>query len=104
NRYENYIRFPVKTAMHPAPPLPKLSYFPLQINVIPAMNHHFKLYILLLLLPIIKDSHAQNIDPRFLQNRWSASWISVPGEQPSAYGVYLFRKQIELDTKPSSFI
>ena len=68
------------------------------------MNHRFKLYILLLLLPIIKDSHAQNIDPRFLHQRWSASWISVPGEQPSAYGVYLFRKQIELDTKPSSFI
>jgi hypothetical protein len=37
-------------------------------------------------------------------NQWQASWIAVPGESPSDYGVYLFRKVIELANKPDSFI
>src|SRR5688572_17753930 len=47
---------------------------------------------------------AQNIHPDILQKKWSASWVSVPGESETGYGVYHFRKVINLKEKPSSFI
>lgn len=47
---------------------------------------------------------AQRIDPSILQKQWKALWIAVPGEQPGGYGVYLFRKNIDLPSKPGTFI
>ncbi len=47
---------------------------------------------------------AQKIDPSISQKQWKASWIAVPGEQPNGYGVYLFRKNIALTSKPESFV
>ncbi|HEX2394015.1 MAG TPA: alpha-L-rhamnosidase C-terminal domain-containing protein, partial [Bacteroidales bacterium] len=35
---------------------------------------------------------------------WDAKWISVPGESPNEYGVYLFRKTIDLKKIPLSFV
>lgn len=46
---------------------------------------------------------AQQIDKAYLQNQWKASWITVPGTNSTSYGVYLFRKNIELTTIPKSF-
>ena len=34
---------------------------------------------------------------------WSANWIGVQGNTGTEYGVYYFRKNITLDTKPGSF-
>lgn len=34
---------------------------------------------------------------------WSARWITPPGELPTGYGVYHFRRTFELGTKPRSF-
>jgi len=47
---------------------------------------------------------AQPADSYFLKKPWNAYWITVPGEQPNGYGVYLFRKSIDLSAKPASFI
>ncbi len=47
---------------------------------------------------------AQTNDSSLLVNQWQASWIAVPGESPSGYGVYLFRKTIDLNSKPDSFV
>ena len=47
---------------------------------------------------------AQKVDPSILQKQWKASWIEVPGELPDGYGVYLFRKNIDLPSKPGSFV
>lgn len=49
-------------------------------------------------------SNAQVTDNTYLQKQWKAYWIEVPGEQPNSYGVYLFRKEIQLAEKPASFI
>lgn len=49
-------------------------------------------------------SFAQNINPDILQKRWPAFWLTVPDESPGGYGVYLFRKTVELNAKPSTFI
>ncbi len=53
---------------------------------------------------IAGSGFAQSIDPTLLVNQWQASWIAVPGESPAGYGVYLFRKKIDLDSKPDSFV
>jgi alpha-L-rhamnosidase len=49
-------------------------------------------------------SFAQKINPDILQKRWPAFWLTVPNESPDGYGVYLFRKTVELNAKPAAFI
>jgi len=39
----------------------------------------------------------------FMQAPWKAMWISVPGTNPSGYGVYYFRKGFELTSVPKTF-
>ncbi|WP_199200190.1 alpha-L-rhamnosidase-related protein [Adhaeribacter arboris] len=48
-------------------------------------------------------SFAQNINPDILQKRWPAFWLTVPDASPDGYGVYLFRKTVELNAKPTTF-
>jgi alpha-L-rhamnosidase len=50
------------------------------------------------------SAFSQNADMSIMQRVWKASWIDVPGESPTGYGVYLFRKIIDLHAKPDSFI
>ena len=38
------------------------------------------------------------------KDKWSAAWIEVPDSAPEEYGVYYFRKDIELAGEPDSFI
>ncbi len=35
---------------------------------------------------------------------WQANWIAMPGETENIYGVYYFRKTIDLTTKPGKFV
>lgn len=49
-------------------------------------------------------SFAQKIEPAILEKRWSAWWITASNATPDGYGVYLFRKSVELPSKPSSFV
>ena len=49
-------------------------------------------------------SFAQKIDPDILQKRWPAFWLAVPNESPDGYGIYLFRKTVELNLRPATFI
>ncbi|MBL7697398.1 MAG: alpha-rhamnosidase [Chitinophagaceae bacterium] len=46
---------------------------------------------------------SQNIQRDLLHKQWAASWIEVAGEPSDQYGVYLFRKKINLSSKPSSY-
>jgi len=55
-------------------------------------------------LTMARSGVAQSINPSLLVNQWQASWITVPGESPDGYGVYLFRKRIDLINKPDSFV
>lgn len=48
-------------------------------------------------------AYAQKIEPDILQKRWPAFWLTVPNESPDGYGVYLFRKTVDLDSKPAAF-
>ncbi len=49
-------------------------------------------------------SQGQRFDLSITDHAWNASWICVPDESPTGFGVYLFRKSFELVDKPDSFI
>jgi hypothetical protein len=44
------------------------------------------------------------INPELLRRPWAAKWISYPDISGSDYGIYLFRKEISINTKPTKFI
>jgi len=44
------------------------------------------------------------INPKLLKGQWSAHWISCPGVPAKAYGIYHFRKSMEVPVQPSQFI
>lgn len=46
--------------------------------------------------------HAAN--PELLTAPWSARWITVPGASRTEYGVYHFRRVLELPAQPSTFL
>ncbi|MGN6533317.1 MAG: alpha-L-rhamnosidase-related protein, partial [Ginsengibacter sp.] len=46
----------------------------------------------------------QNISQHLLQGGWNAQWISCPAVSEKAYGVYHFRKKIDLQKVPSKFL
>lgn len=62
------------------------------------------LFCLGLLLSVNTFSQNATIDPAWLQGYWKARWIVYPGVSQQAYGVYHFRKTIELPAKPASFV
>ncbi len=44
------------------------------------------------------------INPELLYRPWSARWIASPGESPTGYGVYHFRRSFDLNSVPESFV
>ncbi|WP_442588135.1 alpha-L-rhamnosidase-related protein [Pedobacter sp. AW31-3R] len=44
------------------------------------------------------------VNPALLKQKWTAAWVTCPNVPQKAYGVYHFRKQIHLATKPAKFI
>ncbi|RYZ97783.1 MAG: alpha-rhamnosidase, partial [Sphingobacteriaceae bacterium] len=63
-----------------------------------------KCLFIALLLPVVVAVKAQSVDPAILNKQWKARWIGVPGEDDKAYGVYYFRKQVQLAAKPASLV
>lgn len=43
-------------------------------------------------------------EPDVMNKRWHAYWITVPSATNDGYGVYLFRKTIELASKPNKYL
>lgn len=52
----------------------------------------------------VDSGAAEKINPELLAKQWSAKWIAAPRTSPHEYGVYHFRRTIELARAPSSFI
>ena len=65
-----------------------------------------KYIIALLLLIVTSKVTAQEkiINPQLLKGSWPSSWITCPGVAQREYGIYHFRKKINLKTKPSTFV
>lgn len=49
-------------------------------------------------------THAQPPASNNGYRSWDAQWITVPNENPTAYGVYFFRRTVELNAKPSTYV
>lgn len=52
----------------------------------------------------LEGFNQKSIDQSLYEGRWKARWISVPEEPANIFGVYHFRKSVELTTKPATFI
>jgi len=61
------------------------------------------LFVLLSLLPIA-GTYAQNTTQSLNSRPWNAGWIAAPNDPGTEYGIYYFRKSIDLADKPASFI
>jgi alpha-L-rhamnosidase len=68
------------------------------------MKYLLRFSTLFTCLLIALNNYAQPIEPSILKKQWTASWIAVPEEGANSYGVYLFRKNIELSARPSTFV
>ncbi|WP_158796941.1 alpha-L-rhamnosidase C-terminal domain-containing protein [Pedobacter sp. L105] len=67
------------------------------------MKFLYSLFIIVFgLLPLTHGAEvkAVNISPR----PWNAQWIAVPGDNGTTYGVFYFRKNLNLTSKPQKFI
>ena len=62
----------------------------------------YRIVLILLITPCaVFSAHTPGADNP--SHPWSANWIGVQGNTGTEYGVYYFRKNITLDTKPGSF-
>lgn len=69
--------------------------------------------LLIAVLFLTQAGHAQirlegfnekRIDKSLYEGRWKARWIAIQDEPVNAFGVYHFRKSIDLPSRPASFI
>jgi alpha-L-rhamnosidase len=72
----------------------------------PFMHILFNRILLLFAWLVLFQSTAksQTVNPSLLLDGWKASWITCPGIDQRAYGVYHFRKSIQLSAKPANYI
>lgn len=61
------------------------------------------LIALLGFLPVA-NAYAQNNAPSLTNRPWNAAWIAAPNDPGTEYGVYYYRKLIDLENKPASFL
>lgn len=67
------------------------------------MKYLFTLCTAILIMAAVKTSHAQ---PENLQTArpWNSQWIAAQNDPGTEYGIYYFRKSVDLAAKPASFI
>jgi hypothetical protein len=72
----------------------------------PFMNKKYIFTLLITCYVLIGRSQSSqpSNEPDVINKRWQAQWITVPGASIDEYGVYLFRKAIDLPAKPNKFI
>jgi hypothetical protein len=64
---------------------------------------YFTLLTVIALLPA-KYTCAQPSFPNAAPRQWNAQWIAAPGDNGVSYGVFYFRKDIDLAIKPATFM
>ena len=68
------------------------------------MKHTFFLTLSVFSLFLVNRLHAQSTIPTAESRPWNSDWIAAPGDPGTGYGVYYFRKSIDLVNKPASFV
>lgn len=67
------------------------------------MRYNFFLFIISSLI-LNRGSFAQSVDYAQANRPWNAQWIASQNDGGNDYGVFYFRKSIDLAVKPDSFI
>ncbi|MDB4918295.1 alpha-L-rhamnosidase C-terminal domain-containing protein [Mucilaginibacter sp.] len=68
------------------------------------MRSFFTAALFICSLLLVKTGFAQTADQTILTNPWNAYWINAKNETGRDYGVFYFRKSIDLAAKPTSFM
>src|ERR1700712_1205112 len=68
------------------------------------MRYLLNLLLLFTVLLPVKNSYAQTAGSMSSDKPWNSSWIAAPNDPGTEYGVYYFRKSIDLAAKPTTFI
>jgi hypothetical protein len=66
-----------------------------------------KLFTAAVLMGVVlfaNPAFSQQSDKTVLTKQWNAYWIAQPNDPGREYGVYYFRKTVELTAKPASFL
>ncbi|MCY7350369.1 MAG: alpha-L-rhamnosidase N-terminal domain-containing protein [Cytophagaceae bacterium] len=64
----------------------------------------FLLFVAVIHHPATAQAPTPAINPELLTKRWPAAWIAPPGVSLKEYGVFHFRKTIDLPEKPGQFV
>ncbi|WP_428328168.1 alpha-L-rhamnosidase C-terminal domain-containing protein [Mucilaginibacter sp.] len=67
------------------------------------MRSFFTVAMLALALLFATTAHAQTTDRTVLTKQWNAYWIAAANDAGRDYGVYYFRRSVDLPAKPASF-
>lgn len=68
------------------------------------MNKFFSVVLSLCSFLLIQTNYAQSAVSAPVSKPWNANWIAPSNDPGTGYGVYYFRKNIDLAVKPASFI
>ena len=68
------------------------------------MKTFFISIVLIFSLLIMRSVSAQSTNVKAINKQWDAYWIAAPNYAGTEYGIYHFRKSIDLAAKPASFI
>ncbi len=61
-------------------------------------------FVLVIVMGMFLQVYGQGFNRESQGNRWTASWVAVPDAPATDYGLYYFRKEINLQEKPSQFV
>lgn len=68
------------------------------------MKFIYPAVLLLFGLFFTKNGHTQPANAADYTRPWNSQWITTPFDDGTSYGVFYFRKNIDLVTKPASFL
>jgi hypothetical protein len=68
------------------------------------MKHFFIPFLVAANLLCLQSGYSQSKSVQTDIRPWNAEWIAAPNDAGNEYGVYYFRKNIDLAAKPASFI
>lgn len=68
------------------------------------MKHFYTAILITFGLLFLQKGYAQSADVALVNKQWNAQWIAAPNDDGRGYGIYYFRKNIDLNTKPADFI
>jgi len=67
------------------------------------MRSIYTILLLLIGLTEVRTAQAQTSYAQMPQKQWNAHWIATAWDEGNTYGVFYFRKNIDLKNKPASF-